>query len=148
MTAWRSSSVDETQAIGRELALELAPDGVLLLVGGLGAGKTVLVRGLAESLGFDPEEVPSPTFTLVREHRRGDLRLLHLDLYRLSAAEVEAAGFEELLLGPGVKAVEWSERLPFDLPGAVTLEIERRGEERDIRRIRPQGIDDLRAGEE
>ena len=132
---WRSSSVEETRAIGRTLAEELAPDGTLLLVGELGAGKTALVQGLAAGLGIEPAEVQSPTYTLAREHRGGRARLIHLDLYRLEPAEVAASGFEELLLGPGVKAVEWAERLPFEVPGAVKLALERAGEERRIRRL-------------
>lgn len=132
---WRSNSVEETEAIGAQLARELAPDRALLLRGELGAGKTVLVRGLARGLGIDPAEIQSPTYTLVREHRSSAARLVHLDLYRLTADEVAAAGFEELLLGPGVKAVEWAERLPFELPGALVVEIERRGEVREIRRL-------------
>jgi tRNA threonylcarbamoyladenosine biosynthesis protein TsaE len=63
--------------------------------------------------------VQSPTYVLLREHAAGATRLLHFDLYRLSAAEIEAAGFEELLLGKGVKVVEWAERLPFSVPGAL-----------------------------
>jgi tRNA threonylcarbamoyladenosine biosynthesis protein TsaE len=132
---WRSSSVEQTRAIGHSLAAELAPDGALLLVGELGAGKTALVQGLAEGLGIEPGEVQSPTFTLAREHRGRNGRLVHLDLYRLEPEEVAASGFEELLLGGGVKAVEWAERLPFEVPGAVALELERHGEERRVRRL-------------
>lgn len=126
-----SRSVAETEAVGEELAAALGPDGTLLLEGGLGAGKTVLVRGLARALGVDPGEIQSPTFTLVREHHGpGDVRLVHLDLYRLDSDEVEAAGIEELLAGRGVKAVEWAERLPFEPPSAWILRIARHGEER------------------
>lgn len=132
MRRWLSTSVEATRQVGRELAAELAPDRALLLSGDLGAGKTALVAGLAEGLGIDPAEIQSPTFTLVREHRGTGGRLLHFDLYRLEPDDVAAAGFEELLLGPGVKAVEWAERLPFDLPGALHLEIRGSGAERDI----------------
>lgn len=127
MKSWISESVEATEAIGRALADELAPDGVLLLEGDLGAGKTALVRGLAAGLGVPAGEVQSPTFTLLREHRGDSTRLLHFDLYRLTPDEVAASGFEEQLLGPGVKAVEWPERLPFDVPGAYRLRIERLG---------------------
>lgn len=69
----------------------------------------------------------------MREHRAGSIELLHLDLYRLTAAEVAAAGFEERLLLPGVKVVEWAERLPFTVPGALALAIRRLpGEVREI----------------
>jgi len=129
---WVSDSEEETEAIGRELAARLVPDGAVLLRGELGAGKTVLARGLAAGLGVDPREVQSPTFTLLREHRGSAGRFLHFDLYRLERHEVEAIGFEERLLGPGVKAVEWPERLPFAIPGACTVRIERDGERRRI----------------
>lgn len=121
MRTWRSRSAAETREVGTQLAKELVPDGCLLLEGPLGAGKTVLVQGLAAGLGIEESEVQSPTFTLLRVHEAKDSRLLHFDLYRLQPEEVAAEGFEELLAGPGVKAVEWAERLPFDLPGAIRL---------------------------
>jgi len=125
--------VAETEAVGEELAAALLPDATLLLEGDLGAGKTALVRGLARGLGIDPGEIQSPTFTLVREHRGATgTRLVHLDLYRLEPHEVESAGIEELLNGPGVKAVEWAERLPFELPEAWVLRIGRDGDERHL----------------
>ena len=71
MRSWRSRGEAETREIGARLASELEPDGVLLLTGDLGAGKTVLVQGLAAELGIDPREVQSPTFTVVREHHGG-----------------------------------------------------------------------------
>lgn len=138
MRSWRSYGVEETRAIGRALAAELAPDGTLLLIGDLGAGKTALVQGLAEGLGIDRNAIQSPTFTLLAEHAGPGARLLHFDLYRLEAAEVVAAGFEELLLGPGVKAVEWAERLPFDVPGARTLRITGSGAVRELEELEPR----------
>jgi len=125
--------VAETEAVGEELAAALLPDATLLLEGDLGAGKTALVRGLARGLGIDPGEIQSPTFTLVRERRGATgTRLVHLDIYRLEPHEVESAGIEELLNGPGVKAVEWAERLPFELPEAWVLRIKRDGDERHL----------------
>lgn len=128
MRTWRTASVAETRALGAELARELLPSGCLLLYGRLGAGKTVLAQGVAAGLGIDPREVQSPTFSLLREHvvsaevgAGARLSLAHLDLYRLSPAEAVACGFEEVLLGPGVKVVEWAERLPFAVPGALSL---------------------------
>jgi tRNA threonylcarbamoyladenosine biosynthesis protein TsaE len=125
VTAWRSRSETETRSLGARLADRLRPDGALLLEGDLGAGKTVLVQGLAAGLGLAPGEVQSPTFTLWREHARGAARLIHVDLYRLEPHEAAALGVEELLAGPGVKAVEWAERLPFPLPGALRLRLRR-----------------------
>jgi tRNA threonylcarbamoyladenosine biosynthesis protein TsaE len=127
-----TASEKETRALGLALAGELAPDGILLLSGELGSGKTVLARGIGEGLGIDPREVQSPTFTLIREHRgsggRGG-RMVHVDLYRLDPEEVTALGLEELLAGPGVKVVEWAERLPFAVPGARWLRLRRLDEE-------------------
>jgi tRNA threonylcarbamoyladenosine biosynthesis protein TsaE len=136
VSRWISRSEAETRELGRRLAGELAPDGVLLLSGELGSGKTVLARGIGEALGIDPREVLSPTFNLIREHRGSGGALIHVDLYRLDPEETSALGLEELLAGPGVKVVEWAERLPFALPGARSLALRRRGgeggEEREI----------------
>jgi tRNA threonylcarbamoyladenosine biosynthesis protein TsaE len=131
MRRWFTASEAETRRVGTELAVELAPDGVLLVHGDLGAGKTVLARGVAEALGIDPAEVQSPTFIVMREHEGTGPevgRLVHVDLYRLDADETAAAGVEEVLAGPGVKVVEWAERLPYAPPGALRLRIERRGD--------------------
>ena len=138
MRRWITRSEAETRAIGLGLARELAPDGVLLLSGEMGTGKTVLARAIGEGLGIDPREVQSPTFNLIREHRGERGRLLHADLYRLDPEEVGALGLEELLAGPGVKVVEWAERLPFAVPGALALRLARLGdEEREILESEP-----------
>jgi tRNA threonylcarbamoyladenosine biosynthesis protein TsaE len=122
---WTTRSEEETRELGRSLAGELAPDGVLLLSGELGSGKTVLARGIGEGLGIDPREVQSPTFTLIREHQGRGGRLVHVDLYRLEPEQTAALGLEELLAGPGVKVVEWAERLPFAVPGARFMRLAR-----------------------
>lgn len=127
MTVWTSASESETRAVGREVGRRLRPDGILLLSGDLGAGKTVLTRGVAEALGIEPDEIQSPTFTLMREHEGPDGRLVHLDLYRLEPEDAWDLGLEEMFAGPGVKVVEWAERLPFEPPGALSLVILRRG---------------------
>lgn len=122
---WRTASPEETRQLGAELAGELAPDGVLLLSGDLGAGKTVLAQGVAAGIGIDPGEVQSPTYTLVREHQGPGGRLVHLDLYRLEPDEVLDVGAEEILAAPGIKVVEWADRLPFPVPGALRLRLGR-----------------------
>jgi tRNA threonylcarbamoyladenosine biosynthesis protein TsaE len=109
----------ETAAVGRALAAALAPGTTVLLFGELGAGKTAFVRGLAEGLGIDPGEVSSPTFTIVQEYRGAALTLQHVDLYRLSPAEVADLGLDDLLDGPTVMAIEWPERLPVPPPPPV-----------------------------
>jgi tRNA threonylcarbamoyladenosine biosynthesis protein TsaE len=129
MRRWVSHGEAETRSVGLELARELAPDGVLLLSGAMGTGKTVLARAIGEGLGIDPREVQSPTFNLIREHRGEGGALIHVDLYRLEPEETAALGLEELLSGPGVKVVEWAERLPFPVPGALALRLARLGGE-------------------
>lgn len=123
-----SRDEEGTREVGRALAARLRPDGVLLLTGDLGAGKTVLAQGVAAGLGIDPAEVQSPTYTLIREHQGPRGRLVHVDLYRLEPEEVHDLGLDELLAGPGVKVVEWAERLPFATPGAFRLALTRHPE--------------------
>jgi tRNA threonylcarbamoyladenosine biosynthesis protein TsaE len=118
-----TNSEAETGAAGRALARELTPDSVVLLWGELGAGKTAFVRGLAEGLGIDPDDVSSPTFTLIQEYRGGRLALLHVDLYRLQAREVDDLGLDELGTG-GVLAIEWPDRLPRRMAAAIHVRIE------------------------
>ena len=95
----------------------------MLLSGPLGAGKTAFVRGLARGLGIDPDEVSSPTFTLVHEYRGRRLRLFHADLYRLGRAAAEDLGLDELGVRDGVLAIEWPDRLGHAFRGAIEVEI-------------------------
>ncbi len=136
MRRWLTRSPAETRRVGEELLPELLPEGALLLLGDLAAGKTVLAQGVAAGLGIDPAEVQSPTYTLVREHDGPRGRLLHLDLYRLEPAEAGMLGLEELLAAPAVKVVEWAERLPLRVPGALVLRLlPGEGEEREIHEL-------------
>ena len=114
----------ETHALGAALAEILAPDGVLMMTGDLGSGKTVVTQGLAAGMGIDSRQVQSPSFTLIREHEGSGGRLVHIDLYRLDDQELESLGLWEILAGPGVKAVEWGEKRPFEVPDAVQLTIQ------------------------
>jgi tRNA threonylcarbamoyladenosine biosynthesis protein TsaE len=119
----------ETGAAGRDLAATLGPGSVVLLFGDLGAGKTAFVRGMAEGLGVDPEDVTSPTFTLLQEYRGGRLPLFHADLYRLNdGREVEELGLEELA-ADGVLAIEWSEKLPRTPAQAIRVSITDTGQD-------------------
>jgi tRNA threonylcarbamoyladenosine biosynthesis protein TsaE len=108
MTAHRTTSEGETVALGRDLGRRLTAGSVVLLEGPLGAGKTAFVRGLAMGLGCDPDDVSSPTFTIVQEYR-GNVILQHVDLYRLSTVEVEDLALDDLL-EDAVMAVEWPDR--------------------------------------
>jgi tRNA threonylcarbamoyladenosine biosynthesis protein TsaE len=135
---YHSKSETETRAIAADLAPGLGPGDVVLLSGDLGSGKTAFVRGLAEGMGIDPNEVTSPTFTLVHEYRGGRLPLIHVDLYRLDRAELDEIGLDQDLAAQGITAVEWSERLSCPIPGATTVSIEDTGAE--SRQIRIEGI--------
>jgi tRNA threonylcarbamoyladenosine biosynthesis protein TsaE len=116
----RSSA--ETIAVGREIAKLLTPPRLLILRGDLGAGKTTLVKGIAEALeAAEPEEVTSPTFTLIHEyegtrHTNGQpqpIFLYHLDLYRLETErQLDALGLDELIAPDSIVLVEWGEKFP------------------------------------
>jgi tRNA threonylcarbamoyladenosine biosynthesis protein TsaE len=123
-----TESEQATMELGARLAGALKPGDIVLLEGELGAGKTAFVRGLAVGLGASEEEVSSPTFTLVQEYR-GRVPLLHADLYRLSGAEADELGIEELG-ADGVVAVEWAAKLVHRPPGAVEVLIEDLGGDR------------------
>ena len=110
-----SNSVEETEALGAELAGRLEPGDVVAFTGDLGAGKTAFVRGLARGLGI-PDRVTSPTFTIVNEYE-GPIPLFHFDMYRLEDADaLFDIGWEDYLSRDGVCAVEWSERVTEALP--------------------------------
>jgi tRNA threonylcarbamoyladenosine biosynthesis protein TsaE len=125
-----SSSEAETRNVARLLAAALQAGTTILLSGDLGAGKTAFVKGLAEGLGLDADEVTSPTFTLVHEYRGGRLPLIHVDLYRLDSAELDEIGLDPDLALTGVVAVEWAERLGRPMLGATTVWIADDGGER------------------
>jgi tRNA threonylcarbamoyladenosine biosynthesis protein TsaE len=129
-----SRSAAETFAFGRELAGQLRAGDVVALTGDLGAGKTVLVKGIAAGLGVE-QEVTSPTFTIIHEYRGGRLPLAHVDLYRLDSVEQAlAVGIEDYLGGEGVTVIEWAERIGPLLP-AHTRRIHLAMEDEHTRRI-------------
>ena len=134
-------SEDETFDLGRSLARGLKGGELILLDGELGLGKTVLTRGIAAGLGVAPEDVSSPSFTLIQEYKGGRTTLFHVDLYRLDEpAEFESLGFEEVLSGGGVVVVEWGEKLPLYLrKHATTIRFYDMGE--GSRRIELQPAD-------
>src|SRR5580658_6995845 len=118
-TITHSHSEEETIAFGRKLATELLPPLMLqplivLLRGDLGAGKTTLVKGIAE--GFEAaraEDVTSPTFTLVHEYRGPDTTLYHIDLYRIDTERaLETLGLDDLLAPNCILLIEWGDKFP------------------------------------
>jgi tRNA threonylcarbamoyladenosine biosynthesis protein TsaE len=121
----------ETEEIARALGRRIGVGTRVHLFGDLGAGKTAFIRGLADGLGVDPDEVTSPTFTLIQEYR-GRVPLYHVDLYRLTPLEVPDLGLDALA-ADGVLAVEWAERLPDEEELAITVHLEDLGG--DDRRI-------------
>jgi tRNA threonylcarbamoyladenosine biosynthesis protein TsaE len=128
---WTTASEEETRDFGERLAAALAPRGCCLLFGAMATGTTVLAQGIARGLGIEPREVQSPTFTLVREHQGRRGRLLHLDLYRLDAADLPGLGLDEILDADAVVVIEWAERLPAQLRlGARAFLVERLDEQR------------------
>lgn len=122
MSTLRSSGPEETRELGSCLAGLLGPGDLVVLNGGLGAGKTLFAGGVGQGLGLSGP-LPSPTFVLVREYQGGRLPLYHLDTYRMDdCAELVDLGYEEYFYGRGVTLVEWGERVAPLLP-AGRLEI-------------------------
>lgn len=126
-----TSSVEQTEELAARLGALLTPGTVLALWGGLGAGKTAFVRGLARGMGVRGR-VSSPTFTLMRQHE-GPVKLVHFDLYRLSPDGLDELALDEWFGGPWVCAVEWPQNAGELLPPErldVTLETQEETERR------------------
>ena len=134
VTTYRTNSEEETIALGRELARLLPRPSLVLLIGNLGAGKTTLTKGVVEGLGVAaPDEVSSPTFTLIHDYGSG---VFHIDLYRLETArELASLGLEDLWdRGDAIVLVEWGEKFRNQLPPAdVEIHIEIDGDARLLR---------------
>lgn len=111
-----TTSPEATMALGEQLAGALRSGDVLALYGDLGAGKTYLVKGVARGLGGQPEDVTSPTFTLIQEYATNP-PLYHIDVYRIEQLpELERIGLGEYLHGNGICVIEWPERMEPMLP--------------------------------
>lgn len=138
MSVIETHSDEETVELGRRIAATLPRRAVVLLIGNLGAGKTTLAKGIISGLGAaEPDEVSSPTFTLIHEYgpaARG-ARVYHIDLYRLDRAEqVATLGLDEIFDRDAVVLLEWGERFPQLLP-AERIEIRLEAVGADERRI-------------
>src|SRR5205814_10545731 len=132
-------SADETIVLGRSLAAALAPPKLVVLRGELGAGKTTLVKGIAEGFqSASADNVTSPTFTLVHEYRGPEVILCHIDLYRVDTQrELETLGLDDLRDDKSVLLIEWGDKFPrFEQERDVEIILERVSEnDRQIRVI-------------
>ena len=138
---YTTNSPMETESIGAALGKILPPGSVIAYRGDLGAGKTAFTRGLARGLGCK-EIVTSPTYTIVNEYLGGRIPLFHFDMYRLrSSDDLFDIGWEDYLDRGGICAVEWSENVADAMEDAVTITIEKLGE--DSRQITIEGGDFL-----
>lgn len=126
-------SAEETIALGRKLASSLKSARMVILRGDLGAGKTTLVKGIAEGLeAASQDDVTSPTFTLIHEYRGPDVTLYHVDLYRIETErELNTLGLDELFAEDGnVVLLEWGEKFPrFVRERDVEIVLDRRGDQ-------------------
>ena len=138
-TEFTTYSPEETIALGRKLAESLTPPKIVLLRGDLGAGKTTLVKGIAEGFhAASAEDVTSPTFTLVHEYRGPGVNVYHIDLYRVDTPrQLETLGLDDLITENSVLLIEWGEKFArFVHERDVEIALERVGEnERRIRAI-------------
>lgn len=138
-------SDEETVELGRRIARLLPRHAVVLLIGNLGAGKTTLAKGIVSGLGAArPEEVSSPTFTLIHEYgsESGHNAIYHIDLYRLDrAADVATLGLDEIFDREAIVLLEWGERFPELLPeNHVRIYLDPDAADPQLRNIRVAGL--------
>ncbi|HUL43134.1 MAG TPA: tRNA (adenosine(37)-N6)-threonylcarbamoyltransferase complex ATPase subunit type 1 TsaE [Bacteroidota bacterium] len=116
MPSYLTYSVEETLRVGREFSKRLHPGSTVALYGDLGTGKTHLIKGICGGLGVH-EHVASPTFTIVNEYVHGDVKVCHIDCYRLkSEKELVDVGFEEYISRRNIVLIEWADRVQSLLP--------------------------------
>jgi len=130
---YHTQSEEETIAFGEQLAGALPAAAAVLLIGQLGAGKTTLAKGIVKGLGAaSPDDVSSPTFTLIHEYSP---RVYHIDLYRLDTpTQVSSLGLDDIFDRPAIVLIEWGERFPELLP-QDRIEIRLRATEENSREI-------------
>ena len=129
----------ETKEVGHKLAALLPNGSVVLLKGDLGAGKTTLVRGVAEALGIT-EKVTSPTFNIMKLYLKGKRPLIHIDAYRLADINTDIGLDEFIGIDRGLTFIEWPDYIANMIPSnAITINIKNIGE--DQRELSIEGVD-------
>jgi tRNA threonylcarbamoyladenosine biosynthesis protein TsaE len=140
MKTFQTHSAEETTELGRQLAAELKPGSVVLLRGDLGAGKTTLVKGIAEGFNAaEAEAVTSPTFTLIHEYRGPEVTLYHIDLYRIDTQrELDTLALDDLMESNTILLIEWGEKFErFRNERDMEIAIEPRGSDERAIRLMP-----------
>src|SRR6185312_564267 len=141
MKTFHTHSAEETTDLGRQLAAELRPGSVVLLRGDLGAGKTTMVKGIAEGFrAAEAEAVTSPTFTLIHEYRGPEVTLYHIDLYRIDTQrELDTLALDDLMTPESILLIEWGEKFErFAKERDVEVAIEHGGAEDRVITIESQ----------
>ena len=138
--SFESNSESETVNLARQLARFLSGGDILFLIGELGSGKTVFVKGLAKGLGLKPQTVKSPTFVLLHEYA-GRLPLYHFDLYRLEGEQdLESLDLDRFFYGEGISVVEWAEKMgPNRPPGYLEIHFTHEGPSRRMIELKGHG---------
>ena len=130
MKTFQTHSAEETTDLGRQLAAELRPGSIVLLRGDLGAGKTTMVKGIAQAFeAASEDDVTSPTFTLIHEYRGLRATLYHIDLYRVDTQrELDTLGIDDLVGENNILLIEWGEKFErFRKERDVEIAIEQKG---------------------
>jgi len=130
MKTFSTHSAEETTDLGRRLAADLKPGSIILLRGDLGAGKTTMVKGIAEGFhAAKAEDVTSPTFTLIHEYRGPAVTLYHIDLYRIDTQrELDTLALDDLMIPQSILLIEWGEKFArFAKERDAEIAIEQRG---------------------
>ncbi len=148
MKTFHTHSAEETTELGRKLAAELKPGSIVLLRGDLGAGKTTLIKGIAEAFGAaKAEEVTSPTFTLIHEYRGPEVTLYHIDLYRIDTQrELDTLALDDLMTPQSILLIEWGEKFErFARERDVEIAIEHKGGDERVVNFNPERSEGLRS---
>jgi len=143
MKTFSTHSAEETTELGRRLSSELKPGSIVLLRGDLGAGKTTMVKGIAE--GFQAaraEDVTSPTFTLIHEYRGPAVTLYHIDLYRIDTQrELDTLALDDLMTPESILLIEWGEKFArFARERDVEIAIEHKGADDRVITVKAQNL--------